>query len=184
MQSYETKVTAKEITNFLQDNAGAIDTSVKDVIQKNYSFLEKYVTKRGLVKLVEQIKTKQIKNVAQFYELIYKIECDGKLQAAAEFVKTRSDSLRLEFQVQFRKFSDAKLVELNRDVNNTREKCSTLIKEGYESIQQYRDIPWLYEQNETSVQKQAATTFEAIHSDMEKFQNVVVTEAKKYELKI
>ena len=74
IQSYETKVTAKEITTFLQENAGAIDNSVKGVIQKNFSFLEKYVTKRGLVKLVDEIKTKQIRNVAQFYELIYKIE--------------------------------------------------------------------------------------------------------------
>jgi hypothetical protein len=184
LQSYETKVSAKEITSFLQDNAGSIDNSVKDVVQKNYSFLEKYVTKRGLVKLVEKIRTKQIKNVAQFYELIYKIECDGKLQAAAEFVNLRTKGLILEFQDQFRKQTEAKLVEINRDINSTREKCSAEIRRGFEIVEKDKDIPDLYDGNIVSMHNEMEMNFDVVNSHMEKFKTGVTEEAKRYELKI
>jgi hypothetical protein len=184
IQAYETKVSAQQITTFLQENANAIDNSVMTVIQKNHSFLERYVTQRGLVKLVDEIKRKQVKNVGQFYELIYKIECDGKLQAAAEFVKTRSDKLKLEFQDQFRKFTEAKLVEINKDINSTREKCSQEIIKAFIDLDQYKDIPFLYDQNLASVQNQASMNFDTLNSHMTKFTNVVTDEAKKYELKL
>ena len=184
LQSYETKVSAKEITTFLQENAGSIDNSVKEVVQQNYSFLERYVTKRGLEKLVDQIKTKQIKNVAQFYELIYKIECDGKLQAAAEFVNLRTKGLVLEFQDQFRKQTEAKLVEINKDINSTREKCSAEIRRGFEIVEKDKDIKPLYDGGITSMHNQMAMNFAVVNSHMEKFKNGVTEEAKRYELKI
>jgi len=184
LQSYETKVSAKEITTFLRENAGAIDNSVKEVIRNNYSFLERYVTKRGLVKLVDEIKTKQIKNVAQFYEMIYKIECDGKLKAAAEFVNLRTKGLILEFQDQFRKQTEAKLVEINRDINSTREKCSAEIRRGFEIVDKDKDIKPLYEAGIKSVIKQMDMNFAVVNSHMEKFKNGVTEEAKRYELKI
>lgn len=182
IQENQAKVTATEISTFLQENSESIDNNVKSVVQKNYGFMERYVTKRGLVKLVDEIKTKQIKTVAQFYELIHKIECDGKLETASDLVQLRTNTLKLEFREQFRKFVEAKLVRLGEDVNNTRKLTNVQIRNAMEDLEKYKDIEFLYNQNLASVHKQISTNSKILDNHLEKFTEVITTETRKYQL--
>jgi len=182
IQEQETRVNANQIQTFLQENASAIDNSVREVIQKDYTFLEKYVTKKGLVKLVDEIKKKQIRNVGQFYDLIYKIESDGKLKTASEFVQLKVSRISTEFQEQFRKFADHKLVVLGDDTHSTRMKVNAQIEQAIEDIEKYKHIDMLYTKNVESIKKQLEVSFDVILANYDKFKNTVQEEAKKYNI--
>lgn len=80
--------------------------------------------------------------------------------------------------------TEAKLVEINKDINSTREKCSAEIRRGFEIVEKDKDIKPLYDGGITSMHNQMAMNFAVVNSHMEKFKNGVTEEAKRYELKI
>ncbi len=131
----------QEVSNFMQTVKVQMGERASDLLNRDFTLIEKYLTHKDLYRLKQQVEAKQYANVAKFYENIYEL-IQGAILKHAALQSDRYLSMKgTQYEREFIEFANNELKILT-DTMDVHMKISTdqMVKD-YEELEKYKGSP-------------------------------------------
>jgi hypothetical protein len=178
--SLDERINEPEFKDLVQQLHAIVGDRVTGYMTKNFTLIERFVTKKNLVKLMDDEKLKEAQTEMDFRHRVLKLATEFKFKALEEKYDRWLQVIKLEYQSQFIAFVTEKQAQLRKCLDEKEADFFRDIRNKYERYEKNKDIPTLAANYLSYIQTQENEYFVWLQKLLDEFKRIA--DAKVLEL--
>jgi signal transduction protein with GAF and PtsI domain len=171
--SLDERIKEPEFRDLVQQQHVIVGDRVTGYLTKNFSFVERYFTKKELVKLVNDAKLKEAKTETDFRHKCLQLATDFQFKALEEKYDNWLRVIKVEFKSHFIDFVQEREQQLRKNVKEREAVFFSDMRDRYNLYEQNKDMPTLAARYLQYIQNEETKYFDWIEQQLDILREIV-----------